>query len=91
VALESARLYRDAKRRAARERLIGEVTDRVRETLDIETMLKTGVQEVHQALGLPEVTVRLATRPVDEASDGDEQRAADFRIVSSPRTGGSDA
>jgi len=91
IALESARLYRDAQRRAARERLIGEVTDRVRETLDIETMLKTGVQEVHQALGLPEVTVRLATQPVDEASDGDEQRAADFRIVSSPRTGGSDA
>jgi GAF domain-containing protein len=91
VALESARLYRDAQRRAARERLIGEVTDRVRETLDIETMLKTGVQEVHQALGLPEVTVRLVTRPVDEASDGDEQRAADFRIASSPRTGGSDA
>jgi len=91
IALESARLYRDAQRRAARERLIGEVTDRVRETLDIETMLKTGVQEVHQALGLPEVTVRLATRPVNEASDGDEQRAADFRTVSGPRAGGSDA
>jgi GAF domain-containing protein len=91
VALESARLYRDAQRRATREQLIGEVTDRVRETLDIETMLKTGVQEVHQALGLPEVTVRLATRPVDETSDGDEQRAVDFRIVSGPRTGGSDA
>jgi GAF domain-containing protein len=91
IALESARLYRDAQRRAARERLIGEVTDRVRETLDIETMLKTGVQEVHQALGLPEVTVRLATGPENEASDGDEQRAADFRTVSGPRAGGSDA
>lgn len=59
VALESARLYQDAQSLAARERLISDVTTHVRETLDIETMLKTAVQDVRQALNLPEVTIRL--------------------------------
>jgi len=35
------------------------VTARIRETLDMETVLRTAVQEVRQALGLPEVVVRL--------------------------------
>jgi GAF domain-containing protein len=59
VALEGARLYTDAQRRAAHERLVGEVTARVRETLDVDIMLKTAVEEVRQALQLPEVTIRL--------------------------------
>jgi GAF domain-containing protein len=65
VALESARLYQDAQRRAARERLIGDVTARMRETLDLETVLKTAAHEVRQALDLPEVVVRLATKPTN--------------------------
>lgn len=58
VALESARLYQDTQRRAARERLVGEATARIRETLDIETVLKTAAAEMRQALELPEVSVR---------------------------------
>jgi GAF domain-containing protein len=61
LALESARLYQDTQRRAARERLIGEITTRVRETLDIETVLKVATRELCQSLGLPEVVIRLAT------------------------------
>ncbi len=59
VALESARLYQDTQRRAAREKLIGQVSARVRETLDIESMLKTAAQEIRQSLELPEVVIRL--------------------------------
>ncbi len=58
-ALDSARLYQATQQRAAQERLTGEVTARIRETLDMETVLRTAVQEVRQALGLPEVVVRL--------------------------------
>jgi GAF domain-containing protein len=76
VALESARLYQDTQRRAARERLTSQVTARVRETLDMETVLKTAVQEVRQALGLPEVVIRLAARPTDKARDSTEQGEA---------------
>ena len=65
LALESARLLEDTQRRAARERLIGEVTSRMRESLDVEMMLKTAAQEVRQALGLPEVVIRLVSPPDD--------------------------
>jgi GAF domain-containing protein len=40
LALESARLYQDTQRRAAQEQLVGEVTSRMRETLDVEKVLQ---------------------------------------------------
>ncbi|MBN2004951.1 MAG: GAF domain-containing protein [Anaerolineae bacterium] len=60
VALESARLYQDTQRRAARERLISQVTARMRESLDVEMVLSTAVQELVQSLDLPEVIIRMA-------------------------------
>jgi GAF domain-containing protein len=66
IALESARLHQDTQRRAARERVASEITTRMRESLDIETILKTTVQEVRQALDLPEVVVRLKPQGADE-------------------------
>jgi GAF domain-containing protein/HAMP domain-containing protein len=96
VALESARLYQDTQRRAAREQLIGDVTARIRETLDTETILKTAAREVRQALGLPEVTIRLASRPTDEDGNGSGARDVQEQDGASPyrgwsSDGGSDA
>ena len=76
LALESARLYQDTQRRAAHERLTGEVTARLRESLDVETVLKTAAQEVRQALGLPEVVVRLISENVAQAGNGIGQHEA---------------
>jgi GAF domain-containing protein/HAMP domain-containing protein len=59
LALESARLYQDTQRRAAQERMIGEVTARMRETLDIEAVLKTATNELYQALDLDQIEIRL--------------------------------
>jgi len=67
-ALESARLYRDSQHRAARERLIGQVTARMRESLDLETVLKMAANEMRQALGLEEFIVSLAMDPTDDVS-----------------------
>jgi GAF domain-containing protein len=64
VALESARLYQDTQRRAAREQLTGEVTARMRESLDVETVLKTAVQEMRGALNLAEAEIRIGTGSV---------------------------
>ncbi len=61
VALDSARLYQETQRRASRERLIGEVTARVRETLDVDAVLQTAIREVGEALGLAEVEVRMGS------------------------------
>jgi GAF domain-containing protein len=60
LALESARLYQDTQRRAAREQMSAQVTSRMRESLDLETVLKTAVSEMRQALGLEGVIVQLA-------------------------------
>ena len=67
-ALESARLYQDTQRRAARERVIRQVTDRMRRSVEIETILESTIVELAQALGAPRVYVRLGV--------GDEQPRA---------------
>ena len=59
-ALESARLYQDTQRSAARERLTGEAVARMRETLDMDTVLQTAVREIGEALGIAEVEVRMS-------------------------------
>jgi GAF domain-containing protein len=68
-ALESARLQQDAQRRAFRERLIGRVTARMRETMAIESVLQTAAQEVRQNLDLPEVVIQLRADEDGRESD----------------------
>lgn len=59
VALESARLYKDTQLLAEQERLVGEITSRIRETLDIDTILKVAAQEIGEKLGLSKAEVWL--------------------------------
>ena len=59
VALESARLYEATISRADRDRLLGELTGRLRESLDIDTVLRTAVQEMRRVLNIDEVEVRI--------------------------------
>jgi GAF domain-containing protein/HAMP domain-containing protein len=65
LAAENLRLVDETQRRAAREQLAGEVTARMRETLDMEAVLKTAADEMYRALGLDEIVIRLATDKVD--------------------------
>jgi GAF domain-containing protein len=59
AALESARLYEDARFRASGDRLVAEVTGRIRETLDLDTVLRTVADEIYDALELDEIVVHL--------------------------------
>ena len=59
LALENTRLVADAQQRAERERMISQVTTKMRETLDIETILRTAVKEMRQSLALSGAEVRL--------------------------------
>jgi len=74
VALESARLYQDIQRRAAQERMVGEVTARMRESLDIETVLKTTASEIRDALDLDNLVIQLAPPETDGASKSARER-----------------
>ncbi len=59
VALDSARLFQDMQRRAFEDRIVGEITAHMRETLDIDTVLQTAIRDMGQALGIAKVEVRL--------------------------------
>jgi GAF domain-containing protein len=69
LALENSRLLEETQRRAAREQLIGGITSRVRETLDMDTMLKTAIREIGDALGLAQVEVRMRSEK-DQPGNG---------------------
>jgi GAF domain-containing protein len=68
LTLESARLFEQTQARARREALTRQITDRIRDAVDVDAMLKTAIQELGQALGAPRVYVRLAT---DAGGDGE--------------------
>jgi methyl-accepting chemotaxis protein PixJ len=61
VALESARLYEDTRRLAVRDRLVSQVTSRMRESLDVQRVLETAADELYNAFGLDKVVIRMAT------------------------------
>jgi len=61
VAVENVRLFEASQRRATQERLTAAVTARMRETLDIDTVLQTAIREIGDAMGITEVEVRLAS------------------------------
>ena len=56
-AVESARLFQNSQERAFHEQLVTEITTQMRQSLDVETVLKTAVSEIREALGLEEVII----------------------------------
>ena len=70
-ALESARLYEDTQRLAARERLVTEITTKIRSTNDPQEMLQTAVMELKDALGAQKAQVLINPGTVDRSSDDD--------------------
>jgi GAF domain-containing protein/HAMP domain-containing protein len=67
-AVDVARSFEETARRGERQRLLAEVTSRIRETLDVQSIMRTAAQETRQVLGVPEVTVRV-TMPDETDKD----------------------
>ena len=59
LTIENSRLFADAQSRAVRERQTREITARMRQSLDLETVLQTAALEVGKALHLNDVTILL--------------------------------
>jgi GAF domain-containing protein len=74
LALENIRLVENTRQRANRERAISNVSTRIRETLDLDTVLRTSAREIQNALNLQEVEVRLI--PQDNPNDKKETQGA---------------
>ena len=67
LAIENARLLNKAQLRADREQKVATAASRIRETLDLETVLRTAAQEFKQAFSLTQAEVRL-TEPIQDKS-----------------------
>jgi GAF domain-containing protein len=65
LALESARLLEDAQRRAARERTIGDMANKISSITNIDTIMRSTVEELAQQIGGTEVTFELNTTSQD--------------------------
>jgi GAF domain-containing protein len=62
LALENARLFQDARRRAAKERLISEATSKISGSLNIENILQATASELERVLGGSEVFIQFGSR-----------------------------
>lgn len=68
TALQNARLLEQVQQSARRERLIHEITSKVRQSPDIQTVLETTAREVGRALNAARATIRLGEGPGEHLS-----------------------
>jgi GAF domain-containing protein/HAMP domain-containing protein len=57
LALDNARLFEETSSRATRERLVSEITTKIRSTNDPQEMINTAMQELQRALGATRVEI----------------------------------
>ena len=57
LSAENARLFEETTARADRERLVSEITSKIRNNTDPQSMIKTAIQELRAALGASRVDV----------------------------------
>jgi GAF domain-containing protein len=61
-AMENARLFQDARRRATKERLISEASARISGALNIENILQTTAEELERVLGGSEILIQFQSK-----------------------------
>ncbi len=61
VAMENARLFQDARRRAAKEQAISEATARIGSALNIENILHATAEELERVLSGSEIVIQFET------------------------------
>lgn len=59
ISLDNARLFQESRQAINRERLVNEISARLTSQTDITGILETAVQEVSQALRVPQVRIQL--------------------------------
>ncbi|HMA07608.1 MAG TPA: GAF domain-containing protein, partial [Ramlibacter sp.] len=71
LSAENARLFDETNRRAERERLVTEITSRIRSTNDPDEMIRTAVEELRNALGATEIQVIPQVLPASAHGEAD--------------------
>lgn len=60
VAIENATLLEESRRQAARESIVGNISTKISATTEVERIMQVAVEELRQALGASEVSLRLS-------------------------------
>ncbi|MFN2291893.1 MAG: GAF domain-containing protein [Anaerolineae bacterium] len=84
IALDSARLYQQTQRRASREHAIRQITETMRRTVDVETILQDTVTELARTLGAPRAYIRLGTEEQLHATEIEAEPGHDPKTQSRP-------
>jgi hypothetical protein len=71
--IESLRLLDETQRRAVRERLTREITDKMRRAVDMDDLMQTAIREMAAALGTSSTFVQLSTLPEQTGGGGIEK------------------
>ena len=74
-ALESARLYQNTQLRAERERLLTDITSRVRASTNVNVILQTAVRELAEALQVPKGAIQLRSAGGNNQTGGGKSNA----------------
>jgi GAF domain-containing protein len=69
LSAENLRLVEESQLRAGRERLTGEVATRFRESLDVDTVLRTAAHQIGQTLQLDDLTIQLVAARDTNSND----------------------
>ena len=67
--MDSARLFDETREQADHERIVGEISERMRETMNVETVVKLAADEFYKVLDVEDITINLST------TDGAEETA----------------
>ena len=73
LSVENLRLMDEAQRRAARERLVGEISDQMQRATDMGALLRITAEELNRVLGGSRAYVRLGTQADLAAGSGELQ------------------
>ena len=68
-ALENARLYQDAQRRASKERVISEIATKVSSSVNMDNILQTAVEELGRVLPGSEVVIQFEHQEDDNTNN----------------------
>jgi len=75
LAVENVRLLEETQRRAQRDRLIADITAKVRSSADVETIMRTAVRELGTALDTDRAFVQLSTGTPAQKAGGRKPEA----------------
>ena len=72
--IANARLLEQIRGQAERERILFEITDKIRRTTDMETILATTASELTRATGANRARIRVGIRASSDAAEKEVQK-----------------